>query len=136
MADTFKFELVSPQRLLLSAHVTEVIVPGSEGDFTVLRHHAPFVAMLRPGILRVPGMEGELSAVYVRGGIADVNPAGLTVLAEQAVPLASMDRGLIEQEIKDAEIDVAEAKDEDTHRQAADTLERLQSLQAVLGHAA
>jgi F-type H+-transporting ATPase subunit epsilon len=136
MADTFKFELVSPQKLLLSAHVPEVIVPGSEGDFTVLRHHAPMLAMLRPGILRVPGMDGDLSAVYVRGGIADVTPSGLTVLAEQAVPLASVDRALIEQEINDAEIDLAEAKDEDARRQAADTLERLQSLQAVLGHAA
>jgi F-type H+-transporting ATPase subunit epsilon len=109
MADTFKFELVSPQKLLLSAHVTEVIVPGSEGDFTVLRQHAPLVAMLRPGILRVPGMEGALSDV---------------------------DRGLIEQEIEDAESDLAIAKDEDARRQAADALERLKSLQALLGHAA
>ncbi len=136
MADTFKFELVSPQKLLLSAHVTEVIVPGAEGDFTVLRQHAPLVAMLRPGILRVPGMEGALSEVYVRGGIADVGPARLTVLAEQAVPLAEVDHALIEQEIEDAESDLAGAKDEDARRQAADTLERLQSLQAALSHAA
>ncbi len=136
MADTFKFELVSPQKLLLSAHVVEVIVPGAEGDFTVLRHHAPLVAMLRPGILRVPGLEGALSEVYVRGGIADVGPAGLTVLAEQAIPLADVDRALIEQEIEDAENDLAAAKDEDARRQATDALERLQSLQAVLEHAA
>lgn len=136
MADTFKFELVSPQKLLLSAHVVEVVVPGAEGDFTVLRRHAPLVAMLRPGILRVPGLEGALSEVYVRGGIADVGPSGLTVLAEQAIPLADVDRALIEQEIEDAENDLAAAKDEDARRQATDALERLQSLQTALGQAA
>ena len=136
MADTFKFELVSPQRLLISANVAEVIVPGSEGDFTVLPLHAPVVAMLRPGILRVPGLEGPLAEVYVRGGIADAGPGGLTVLAEQAIPLADVDQALIAREIEDAESDLADAKDEDARRQAADTLERLQSLSTALGHAA
>ena len=136
MADTFKFELVSPERLLVSADVAEVLVPGSEGDFTVLPRHAPVIAMLRPGILRIPGMDGRLAEIYVRGGLADVGPESLTVLAEQAVPLADVDRALIAQEIEGAEAELAEAQDEDTRRMAVDTLERLHSLSSTLNLAA
>lgn len=136
MADSFKFELVSPQRLVISAHVREVIVPGSEGDFTVLPAHSPVVAMLRPGILRIPGLEGGLDQVYIRGGIADVNPGGLTILAEQAIPLADFHSGVMEQEISAAENALAEAQTEGAKRRATDTLERLQSLRNVLNLAA
>jgi F-type H+-transporting ATPase subunit epsilon len=132
MADTFKFELVSPERMLVSADVAEVLVPGSEGDFTVLPRHAPVIAMLRPGILRVPGMDGELAEVYVRGGLADVGPDSLTVLAEQAVPLKQVDRAFLDGQISDAEAELADAQDEDTRRMAEDTLERLRSLSESL----
>jgi F-type H+-transporting ATPase subunit epsilon len=125
MAETFKFELVSPERLLVSADVAEVLVPGSEGDFTVLPRHAPVIAMIRPGILRIPGMDGKLSEIYVRGGLADVGPESLVVLAEQAVPLADVNQELINLEISSAEADWAAAQDEETKRQAEDTLERL-----------
>jgi F-type H+-transporting ATPase subunit epsilon len=128
MAETFKFELVSPERLLVSADVSEVLVPGSEGDFTVLPRHAPVIAMLRPGILRIPEMTGELAEIYVRGGLADVGPDKLVVLAEQAVPWAKLERALIEQEIKDVEDLLAETQDEDVRRMAVDTLERLLTL--------
>src|SRR5262249_52786759 len=132
MADTFKFELVSPERLLISADVREVLVPGSEGDFTVLPQHAPVIAMLRPGILRVPGYDGPNAAIYVRGGLADVGPERLIVLAEQAVPLGQVNAAFLAKEIETAEKDVAASKDEDTRRQAEDVLERLRSLSEVL----
>jgi F-type H+-transporting ATPase subunit epsilon len=132
MADTFKFELVSPERLLISADVREVLVPGSEGDFTVLPNHAPVIAMLRPGILRVPGYDGPNGAIYVRGGLADVGPERLIVLAEQAVPLGQVDAAFIAREIVDAEKDVAASKDEDSRLQAEGVLERLRSLSETL----
>ena len=132
MADTFKFELVSPERLLISANVREVQVPGSEGDFTVLPNHAPVIAMLRPGILRVPGHDGPNGAIYVRGGLVDVGPERLIILAEQAVPLGQVDAAFLEREIATAESDVAASKDEDTRYQAEDVLERLRSLRDVL----
>jgi F-type H+-transporting ATPase subunit epsilon len=132
MADTFKFELVSPERLLISADVREVLVPGSEGDFTVLPNHAPVIAMLRPGILRVPGYDGPNGAIYVRGGLADVGPERLIVLAEQAVPLGQVDAAFIAGEIASAEKDVAASKDEDARLQAEDVLERLRSLSETL----
>lgn len=132
MADTFKFELVSPERLLISADVREVLVPGSEGDFTVLPNHAPVIAMLRPGILRVPGYDGPNGAIYVRGGLADVGPERLIVLAEQAVPLGQVDAAFIAREISSAEKDVAASKDEEARLQAEDVLERLRSLSETL----
>ena len=136
MAETFKFELVSPERKLVSADVGEVIVPGLEGDFTVVPRHAPLIAMLRPGVLRIPGMDGKLGEIFVLGGLADVGPDSLTILAEQAVPLADVDRSHIAQEIKNAEEDLADAQDEDKQRQATDTLERLRSLSEALDMAA
>jgi F-type H+-transporting ATPase subunit epsilon len=136
MAETFKFELISPERVLVSIEAAEVIVPGSEGDFTVLPRHAPLIATLRPGILRIPGMDGKLAEIYVRGGLADVGADRLSVLAEQAIPLAEVSRALLEQEIKTAEDDLAEAQDEDNKRLAVDTLERLRSLSNTLNLAA
>lgn len=136
MAETFRFELVSPERVLVSADVGEVLVPGSEGDFTVLPRHAPVIAMLRPGILRIPGMDGRLAEIYVRGGLADVGPESLTVLAEEAVPLTEVDRAFIDGQISSAEAEVADARDEDTRRLAEDTLERLRSLSETLNLAA
>ena len=87
---TFQFDLVSPEKLLISGEVTQVDVPGSEGDFGVLAGHAPMVTTLRPGILVVYRDGGELRVV-VNGGFAEVSPTGLTVLADMAVPQDEFD---------------------------------------------
>src|SRR5215468_3506848 len=110
MAEPFQFELVSPERLLLSEPVDQVVGPGSEGYFTVLMGHAPFMSTLRPGVIEVTRGGGN-GRIFVRGGFADVNVAGLTILAEQAIPLAEVDPAALAQDIRDAEEDVADAKD-------------------------
>ena len=89
---TFSFELVSPTRLVHSGEVEEVIVPGLEGEFGVFANHAPFVSSLRPGILTIKSAGGE-KRLYVRDGFAEVNPKGLMVLAEVAVPVEEVDAG-------------------------------------------
>ena len=132
MAENFKFELVSPEKLLISANVDEVIVPGYDGDFTMLARHAPLIATLRPGILRVPNFEGKEKRIFVRGGFAEVGPDSLIVLAQQATPVEDFDAARIDAEIQNAEEDVADAKNEDAKRQAEDTLERLRTLKDVL----
>src|SRR3954451_8747842 len=91
---TFQFDLVSPEKLLFSGEVTPVDVPGNEGDFGVLAGHAPIVTTLRPGILVVYRDGGDLRVV-VNGGFAEVSPAGLTVLAEMAVPQDEFDPALL-----------------------------------------
>ncbi len=134
MAEPFQFELVAPERLLMSAEVDEVVVPGSDGYFTVLKGHAPFMSTLRPGVVEVtPGGGGETERVFVRGGFADVNVNGLTILAEQAIPLEEVDAEVIAQEVKNAEEDVADAKDEATRDAAELKLNQLKEVQSALG---
>ncbi len=132
MPDPFKFELVSPARLLVSRDVEQVIVPGSEGEMTVLAHHAPLLTTLRPGLLDIGFPGGEHQRYFVRGGFAEVSPAGLTVLAETAVDLNELDAGQLAQAIKDAEEDVADATANDVRDRAQTKLDQLRQVQATL----
>jgi F-type H+-transporting ATPase subunit epsilon len=81
MADKLKFDLVSPEKLVLSAEVDAVQIPGAEGDFGVLPNHSPVMAMIRPGTLTVEN-DGKTQSFELDGGFADVTPEGVTVLAE------------------------------------------------------
>ena len=87
----FHFELVSPERLIFSGEVAQVVVPGSEGAFTVLDGHAPMMSTIRPGVIEIFETLDRSSKMFVRGGFADVSGKGLTILAEQALPLAELD---------------------------------------------
>jgi F-type H+-transporting ATPase subunit epsilon len=129
---TLHFDLVSPERVLFSGDVDQVDVPGFEGDFGVLAGHAPLIATLRPGIMTIHRANGHLRVV-VNGGFAEVNPAGLTVLADMAVPLEDFDRDILAREIKDTEEDVADTKDDSLRDKLAQRLEQLKTLQAALG---
>ncbi len=131
MADTFKFELVSPEKLLISADVRQVLVPGSEGDFTVLPNHAPVLSTLKPGLLDVIDEDGAESRIFVRGGIAEVDPLSLTVLAQQAIDLDELDKSWLAQEIANTEEDIADAKDEDRRTTAQNMLEQLKLVKSV-----
>jgi F-type H+-transporting ATPase subunit epsilon len=134
MAEAFQFELVAPERLLMSEAVDQVVVPGSEGYFTVLKGHAPFMSTLRPGVVDVtPAGGGAAERIFVRGGFADVNADGLTILAEQAIPLAEVDAAMLAQEVKNAEEDVADAKDGAAKDVADLRLYQLKEVQAALG---
>lgn len=135
MADMFKFELVSPEQLLFSADVKEVLVPGAEGDFTVLPDHAPVLSTLRPGLLDVVDGEGKEHRIFVRGGLAEVDPMSLTVLAQQAVDLDKLDKSWLAQEIRNAEEDVSDAKDEDARSEAESLLERLKQVEEAVSAA-
>ena len=128
----FQFDLVSPEKLLFSGQVDQVDVPGSEGDFGVLAGHAPLVSTVRPGILVIYRDGGELRIV-VNGGFAEVNSAGLTVLAEMAVPLEEFDRDLLAGVIKDTEEDVGDATDDWKRDKLAHKLAQIKALQAALG---
>ncbi len=129
---TFKFELVSPERLLVSADVNEVIVPGAEGDFAVLPMHAPFVSTLRPGVLTAPDLDGKEARFFVRGGFAEVGPDALTVLAEIAMPISELTDEVFASQIKAAQEDLASAADDEAKYVATDVLERLSSLREAL----
>ncbi len=131
MPDPFKFELVSPERLLVSDEVEQVLVPGAEGDMTVLAHHAPVLTTLRPGLLDIGFPGGRSQRFFIRGGFAEVNPAGLTVLAETAIDLDELKAEQLAQAMKDAEEDVADLTD-DARDRAQTKLEQLRQVQATL----
>ena len=131
---TFHFDLVSPERLLMSAEVTQVDVPGSEGDFGVLAGHAAVIATLKPGVVTVKTQGAADERIFVRGGFAEVNLQGLTILAEEAMPLAELDAAALEQQVKDAEEDVADAKDDAARQKAQESLDRMRELRVALAH--
>ena len=133
MAELFKFELVSPEDLLLSQDVQQVLVPGTEGNFTVMPGHAPMLSTMRPGVIDVTDEAGNEERIYVRGGVAEVNPNGLIVLAEEAVPLAELSPEMLAQQIRNAEEDVADATEDEKRRRAQESLDHLRDLQNALG---
>ena len=121
MAEPLKFDLVSPERLLVSEEVESVVVPGGEGYFTVLARHAPLMSTLKPGQLEVKALSGAVQKYFVRGGFADVNPNGLTILADQVIPLEDLDAAALAEEVRNAEEDLADAGDDPTKRRIAET---------------
>ena len=110
MADLIQFELVSPEKLLVSRAVEMVVVPGSEGDFGALPGHAPLISEIRPGIIAVFEGGQVQERIFVAGGFAEVTNERCTVLAEQAMPLAEIDRAATDSELKNARDDLSDAK--------------------------
>lgn len=111
MAETLTFELVDPERVLASEAVEMVVLPGVEGDFGVLPDHAPLVSLLRPGVIAVYEGTKVTRRIFVAGGFAEVNEQGCVVLAEGAQMVEELDRAAVEQALKDAEEDLADAKE-------------------------
>lgn len=109
---TFKFEVISPERVLLAGDAVQVALSGTEGDFTVLAGHAPVVATLMPGIIHAT-MDGGKKAIYVNGGFAEVTPDTLSVLVERAIVSDEADPRQIESELAATEKAIAEEKDDE-----------------------
>src|ERR1700749_4733710 len=131
MADKLLFALVSPERELFHGLVDHVVVPGAEGEFGVSPAHAPVMAVIKPGALRILN-DGAERRIFVNGGFADVTPEGLTVLAEDAADLAGVDRAKLEQQIKDAQEDVRDANGDTARAGAQLMLARLEGMRAAI----
>ncbi|MEQ1712624.1 MAG: F0F1 ATP synthase subunit epsilon [Hyphomicrobium sp.] len=132
MAGTFKFELVSPERILMSVDADQVRLPGSDGDFTVMAGHAPVIANLRPGTLDVKA-EGTTRRVFIKSGFADVQGDTLTVLAKDATDVADLTGARLNSEIETAEAAFKAATDDDARRMAFDAVEQLKALGSTGG---
>ena len=128
MADKLALELVSPERLLVSTEADMVVVPGSEGDFGVLAGHAPMISSVRPGVIELHDEGKELERIFISGGFAEVTADGLTVLAEEAIPVKDMDREILEQRLKDAEEDLEDAETDDATHKAQATIALLSEM--------
>ena len=102
MADMLQFDLVSPERMLLSTEASAAQIPGIEGDFTAMPMHAPFLTTLRPGWVTVTTGKGE-ARYFVTGGFAEISPESASVLAEEAVESADLDRAFVERKLEEAQ---------------------------------
>jgi F-type H+-transporting ATPase subunit epsilon len=133
MVDKISFDVVSPERLLISDEADMVTVPGSEGDFGVLAGHMPLISTLRPGVIDIKGgvVSGD-TRFFVLGGFAEVNPTKLTILAEDATPMASIDAVALEQRIRNTEEDLGLAKTEADRARVADQIDHLRQLRSAL----
>lgn len=127
MAGTFKFELVSPERILLSVDADQVVVPGADGDFAVLAGHAPVISTLRPGIIEVAAGNSK-KRMFVKSGFAEVDPARLTVLAQAAYDVDDMSAALVANELKAAEAELGAAGDDEAKAMAETLVSELKRL--------
>ena len=116
--DKVAFELVSPERLLVTQDADTVVVPGEEGDFGVLPGHALFMSSLRSGVVEIHDAGAITDRVFVAGGFAEVTPKRCTVLAEEAISLGDVDRGSADARLKDAEQAISDASDDDERAKA------------------
>lgn len=127
---TFQFDLVSPERLVFSGEVDQVDLPGADGDFGVLAGHSPLVATLKPGVVTVYA-SGRQERIAVFGGFAEVSPAGLTLLADGAMPAGQIDPARMAQEIRRAEEHLAAAHGEGARDRAQRTLDEMRALESA-----
>jgi F-type H+-transporting ATPase subunit epsilon len=126
------FELVSPARLLFSGEVASVTLPGTEGEMGIYPGHSPVLSTLKPGVVTVYKDGGSTDRIFVKGGMVEVNPQGLTLLAEVAIPMAELDAAALAKQIKNAEEDLADAKPGEAQRKATEQLNQLRELQSAL----
>ncbi len=128
MAETFGFELVSPEKLLLSVEAEMVTVPGEAGDMGILPGHAPVISTLRLGVIEVSKAGGGEERIFVAGGFAEMSNNKLTVLAEEAVPVGQIDRAKTEARLKDAREDLADAKTDLARTKAQAATDKFQAM--------
>ena len=132
MTDKIPFDLVSPERLVLSEEADMVTLPGADGYFGVLDGHMPLITTLKPGVIEVSGGTLGDQSFFVLGGFAEVTPHKVTVLAEEARPLAEMDAAALDERIKDSEEDISTAKTDFERARAVDVADALKMLRANL----
>ncbi|MEI9888290.1 MAG: F0F1 ATP synthase subunit epsilon [Rhizomicrobium sp.] len=130
MTDKIAFEIVSPEKLLLSDTADMVTVPGSEGYMGVMAGHSPVITTLRPGMIDVL-QDGTDTRYFIRGGFAEIGPAKVTILAEEAIPFAEFDLAVLDQRIKDAEEDLIASTSDATRARVAELLDDLKLVRAA-----
>jgi len=119
---TLHFELVAPERILFTGEVEAVMLPGTEGDMTVLPGHAPVMAMLKTGFVQITDHKNEGRRVLIRGGFAEINPATVTVLAESATPVEDVTPESIAKELEALQL----------RRDGTDDYQRQQEIDAAM----
>jgi F-type H+-transporting ATPase subunit epsilon len=130
MAQKIAFDLVSPEKLLLSGEADMVTVPGTEGYMGVMAGHAPLVSTLRAGMIDV-NIDGKDDRYFIRGGFAEINPGKITILADEAIPMTELDLAILDQRISDAQEDELAAETDAARTKAAQMVDDLKLVRAA-----
>lgn len=130
MADKISFDLVSPEKLLLSVKADMVTVPGTEGYMGVMAGHAATVTTLRAGMIDVQA-DGQDQRYFIRGGFAEINATKITVLADEAIPMSELDLAVLDQRIADAQEDELAAETDAARQRAAQLVDDLKLVRAA-----
>ena len=133
MAEAYRFELVSPERLLVSTDVESVVIPGAEGEMTVMANHSPVMTTIRPGVVTVKRDNGDVQRFAVFGGFADILPTGCTLLAESAYPVPGFSADVLDKRIAMARADVQGAQNDEARVRSSQLMADLESLASVTG---
>lgn len=129
MAEKFQFALVTPERELENSQAEMVIAPGTEGDFSVLAGHAPFMSTIRPGAVEVHH-DGEIRKIFIRGGFADVTPSGLTLLATKALRAGEIETSKLRDRLKAAQQSLENAETPSEKEGAQDIIDFCEAILA------
>jgi len=129
-AEKIAFDLVSPEKLLLSAKADMVTIPGTEGYMGVMAGHAATVTTLRAGMIDVQA-DGQDERYFIRGGFAEINASKITVLADEAIPMTEMDLAVLDQRISDAQEDELAAQTDAARQKAAQLVDDLKLVRAA-----
>jgi F-type H+-transporting ATPase subunit epsilon len=129
MAEAYKFELVSPERLLVSETVESIIIPATEGEMTVMANHSPVMTTIKPGIVTVKTTAGKEDRYVVYGGFADILPDSCTLLAESATHIDTFNKSDLMARLERARTDIGGAPDADARTRAEDFLHQLAALE-------
>lgn len=132
MADAFNFELVSPERLLVSEKVTEVVIPATLGEMTVLVNHAPTMTTVKPGVVTVKLASGQVNKYVVFGGFADILPTSCTLLAESAVPASEVTRDTLQKRIETIQAEINKAQSDEHKTKLEQFLAELTHLNGIV----
>lgn len=133
MADSVKFELVSPERLLKSVEAAHILVPGIQGDFGVLPGHSPLMSTLRPGMVEIDLDGGaDVEKFFVKGGLAQIAEGNLTILAEEAIAPESVELEKLARQIKDTQEDIEDSNDEQERARLEKELAWMQALYELM----
>ncbi|MEX0405848.1 F0F1 ATP synthase subunit epsilon [Aquibium sp. LZ166] len=132
MAEAFKFELVSPERLLVSEDVESVVIPGAEGEMTVMANHAPVMTTIKPGVVTVNTAAGKTDRYVVFGGFADILPEGCTLLAESATHVDKLNREELARRIQEAREDLSDASEHHERTRLEEYLGQLTTLEGAI----
>ncbi|NMJ43213.1 ATP synthase F1 subunit epsilon [Roseomonas sp. JC162] len=132
---TFQLEFVSPEKLLLSRPVEMAVIPAAEGEMGVLPGHSPMIVALRGGVITVTEAGQVSERLFVAGGFAEVTPSRVTILADEATPVAQLSKADAERRVAKCEKAYDEAAGEATPEKRDAAMARLLAARAMLAAA-